>query len=460
MKNRLLFIYVAFGSSFIAIVVICLLLLRNFQHINANNNLLEHTHEVKNEILKVQTTLIEAENNLRGFLLPKDTSLLLPVSQTQKRTFREIDALKRLTADNKSQQQLIIKLKETVSSWYQVLYATMDDVTTGELSHFNINREKGKVIFQQISDLCEEMDREEANLLEKRKEEKNSLVILAPRYLGIILLVSFFFQLSCFLIIIEAYKRRRIHQQTLEQKIKELNTTNAELEQIAFVASHDLQEPLRKIRTFCDKLNTQYSSDLNEDGKAIVEKISASSQRIQELLNDLINYNQVTRNDEKIEKVDLTICFQGVCEELDNVIKQKKAVIRVNQLPVVEGYYRQLFILFYNLLDNAIKFSKPAVIPRINIFTSEVRGTEIGSSEMFIKISVSDNGIGFEKEYNEKIFIIFKRLHNNSSPLKGKGIGLATCKKIMLNHHGAITAQGETGVGATFNLYFPVNPII
>lgn len=225
------------------------------------------------------------------------------------------------------------------------------------------------------------------------------------------------------------------------------------MEQIAFAASHDLQEPLRKIRIFSDKLVVAYKSFLNEEGKIIVEKISSSSKRMQELLNDLINYTHVTKNDEEIKHVDLNRCFHEACKELDGAIKQKSAVIKAGQLPIVSGHHKQLYLLFYNLLDNALKFSKTDVPPVINVSVSYEK-SDIKASNMFIKLTFSDNGIGFGKEFSEKIFILFRRLHNSASPIPGKGIGLAICKKVMLNHNGYITAKGEEGVGASFELYF------
>lgn len=457
MKNRLVFIYVAFGVSFIVIITISLLLLQKIISIKESNFQVELTHEVKNQILKVQTHLIEAENNQRELLLPADTALLQPLSQTQKNTLREIDSLQRLTKDNAQQQEIIKKLRSAVSLWFQAMYATMDDVAAGAHQRFAANRQKENMMLQRVMQLCQQMDDVESNVLKKRREQKSILEFTAPWYLGLILLLSCFFQLISFFIIIKAYKRRQIHQKILEHKIKELNATNAELEQIAFVASHDLQEPLRKIRTFSDKLSIQYKSVLNEEGKAIVEKISFSSQRMQELLNDLINYTNVTKNEEEVRQVSLKKCWDQACQELNDIIQQKSAIIKVGELPMIFGQNKQLYLLFYNLIDNALKFSKKDIPPVINITCMQVKGTEVNSSHMFFKIVMSDNGIGFKKEYNKKIFVIFKRLHANNSPLPGKGIGLAICKKVMMNHNGFIIAKGEEGIGATFYLYFPID---
>jgi signal transduction histidine kinase len=457
LKNRLFYIYFAFISSFIAIAVISVLFLHNFSSIQDSDVWVEHTHEVKSQILKVKANLIEAENNQREILLSKGKKSRLPVSQTQKSTFTEIETLKRLTADNPKQQQNIKALREAVSLWYQTLYATIDDATDGELDHFTANIDEANERLQRVMDLSDQMDKIESALLVTRKAKKNILERATPKYLGIILFVSFIFQLISFTVIIEAYRKRKIHQKILEKKIQELNASNSELEQIAFVASHDLQEPLRKIRTFSDKLIINYKGILSEEGKMIVEKISASSQRVQELLNDLINYTNLTKNDEEINQIDLAKCFQEVCEEFNGAIKQKNAIIKMDRLPVISGYPKQLNLLFYNLLDNSLKFSKLNISPVINVSATTVTGTEVGSSNTFAKITFSDNGIGFEKEYSKKLFIIFKRLHAKSSGLPGKGIGLAICRKVMTNHNGYITAKGDAGVGASFNLYFPCN---
>lgn len=457
LKNHLLFIYIAFGLSFAVIITISLSLLQKFTSIIKSNSSVEHTYEVKNQLLKVQSDLIEAENSQQVFLLTEDTLLLKPLSKTQITIFEKIDSLRLLTKDNQEQQVLVKKLKETVSLRYQMLYATIDYASNGQLNLFLKYRERGNKIMQQFMKLSQQMDNVESNLLQKRRKQKSIVEVAAPKNLALILLVSCLFQAISFLVIIKDFKRRRIHQKILEQKINQLNVTNAELEQIAFVASHDLQEPLRKIRTFTDKLIIQYKGDLQEEGQIIVEKISSSSQRMQELLNDLLNYTHVTKNEEEVTLVDLQKCFDEVRQELDGVIQQKKATIKVEELPVVSGHFKQLFVLFYNLLDNSLKFSKPGVSPVINVIASKVSGEEINSSSFFTKITVSDNGMGFEKEFNKKVFVIFKRLHANNSFPAGKGIGLAICKKVMLNHNGFITAKGEAGIGATFNLYFPAD---
>ena len=304
--------------------------------------------------------------------------------------------------------------------------------------------------------LSNQMDEAETKLLQKRTETKIISENAAPKYLILILIISCVFQLTSFVVITKAFKRRHKYQLVLEDKIKELNIANAEMEQIAFVASHDLQEPLRKIRTFSDKLVHQFKDVLSQEGKVIIDKMSVASLRMQELLNDLINYTYITKNDEKLQQVDLKQCIEKVCKELYKIIEAKGAVIQIEELPAISAYPKQLSLLFSNLIDNSLKFTKPNNFPVINITCAEVVGTEVGSDQKFLRISLSDNGIGFKKEFAEKIFIIFQRLHAYNSNLEGKGIGLAICKRVMVNHNGYITGTGEPNVGATFNLYFPL----
>lgn len=419
--------------------------------------MVEHTYEVKNQILKVQANLIEAENNINSFFSLSGNTNLLPVSQTQKNVFKEIEALQQLTRDNHSQQLLVKKMREAASKWYQILYVTIKNINDIKHNQLIANTKKGNEMLQQVMYISNQMDHAETDLLQKRRQTKSVLEIAAPLYLGVILFVSCVFQLASFYVIIKAFKKRQIHQKILENKIKELNATNAELEQIAFVVSHDLQEPLRKIRTFSDKLIIKHKNDLHEEGEIIVEKISASSRKMQELLGDLINYTQVTRNEEELKDVDLKVCLDEACKELNEIIKAKHASIKVGALPTINGYYKQLYLLFYNLLDNSLKFSKPGVLPVININSYTELSAEFDSSNTYKKITFSDNGIGFEKEYNKKVFVIFKRFLPVNISVAGKGVGLAICKKVMTNHNGYITAKSETGAGAEFTLYFPDN---
>lgn len=457
MKKRVRYIYLAFAISFIITVVISILYLEEFSGLQKSNEQLEKLHEVQNQILKIQSNLIEAENSQLRYLITDDKDLLTPLSETQIYIFNEIAKLKEITRDVPEQQKIIAKLKETVSLRYQVLYQTADAKNSSNLQVFLKNADIGKKIMNDFMFLANAMNEIESKLIEKRKYESNWREFVTSFYLKLILIISILFQIISFIIIMKAFKRRRIYSRILENKIKELNLSNSEMEQIAFVASHDLQEPLRKIRTFSDKLSKNFSPDLNKDGQKLLEKMTTASKHMQDLLNDFINYTVLVKNTETAGKISLEKVIADVRSDLKEVIEMKKATIKVDQLPEIRGYNFQLHLLFSNLIDNALKFSKATISPVITITVSKEVETIKDSDKKYIRVTVSDTGIGFEKEFAEKIFIIFQRLHSQNSSYLGKGIGLAICKRVMMNHDGYITASGEAGAGATFNLYFPKN---
>jgi light-regulated signal transduction histidine kinase (bacteriophytochrome) len=256
-------------------------------------------------------------------------------------------------------------------------------------------------------------------------------------------------------------KRRFLTEKTLEKKVEELNRSNAELEQFAYVASHDLQEPLRKIRAFSDKLQLKQKELLTNDGKETLSKIASSAARMQTLIDDLLNFSRmVNHKSQQIEKVSLNVLVSDVLEELSVEIYQKNANIEVENLPHLKGYGFQIRQLFLNLISNSLKYSLQGVKPEISIKYTEVNAKQVPNiaqnkdNNLFHKISIIDNGIGFESQYVEKIFIIFQRLHNRGE-FQGNGIGLAICKRVMANHHGFIFAKSKPYEGATFDIYFP-----
>ncbi|WP_428662830.1 sensor histidine kinase [Runella sp.] len=247
------------------------------------------------------------------------------------------------------------------------------------------------------------------------------------------------------------------YQSRLEQKINELNISNHDLEQFAYIASHDLQEPLRKIKTFSSLLEKDLT--LNPDQKTYFDKIISSSDRMSNLIKDVLNYSRLSNHMEQFIPVDLNAIVDTIKSDFDLLLQEKKATLTSVSLPVVAGIPSQLLQLFSNLISNSLKFAEKK--PVISITSKRLSGDEVkaipqlNSSANYERITLTDNGIGFEQQYAEKIFTIFQRLNNRQS-YSGTGIGLALCKKIVSNHKGLITAEGLLNQGATFNIYFPV----
>jgi PAS domain S-box-containing protein len=232
---------------------------------------------------------------------------------------------------------------------------------------------------------------------------------------------------------------------TLEKKVKqrtaELEIKNKELEQFAYVASHDLQEPLRTTSSFVELLRKQYQGKLDGNADRYIEYVMQASDRMKTLIKDLLDYSRIGR-EKKFEPVDCNVAFSEVLADLAKVIKENKAEITAGKLPVVNAFPTELKLLFQNLISNSIKFQKPGIAPHIDISTIKENG--------FWHFQFRDNGIGIEKQYQQRIFIIFQRLHNRSV-YEGSGIGLAHCKKIVELHGGTIWVESEAGKGSTFH---------
>ncbi len=237
-------------------------------------------------------------------------------------------------------------------------------------------------------------------------------------------------------------------------KQEELEKTNYELEQFAYIASHDLQEPLRKIRTFGDRLTGLFSAVLDQKGKDYIMRMQNAASRMQTLIDDLLKFSRVSRGETKFSAVDLNLVVNDALYALDLSIKEKNAQININELPEINGNSSQLTQLFQNLISNSLKYSKEDVSPEILITAESIKKEELGQPKDFWKISIIDNGIGFDESYAEQIFIIFQRLHGRSE-YSGTGIGLAICEKIVTTHNGYIEAISSPGNGATFIIYLP-----
>lgn len=242
----------------------------------------------------------------------------------------------------------------------------------------------------------------------------------------------------------------------LEDVNEKLVRSNNDLEQFAYVASHDLQEPLRKIQIFTEM--AEKSTD-KEATDSYFEKIQASARRMTELIKSVLNYSRLSKTGEQFKEVDLNALIENTKTDFELLINEKKAVIRNDKLPVIQGIPLQLNQLFLNLFSNSLKFSKEN--PLITISARRLSEEEVKAHERlhtklkYVEIIFADNGIGFEQQYADQIFTIFQRLHDKRS-YDGTGIGLALCKKIVENHHGYITAKGELDKGATFYIYLPV----
>ena len=252
-------------------------------------------------------------------------------------------------------------------------------------------------------------------------------------------------------------------EKILALKNEELERQNKELASFSYVASHDLQEPLRKIRTFSSRILAKQHDVFSDESKYYFSRITGAAERMQNLIEALLSYSRANTPEKDFANTDLNAILADIKSILQDVIEEKNVVIESDHLPTLKVVHLQFQQLFLNLISNGIKYSRDGVQPRIKISAELLHSHEIDYNDVlpntrYWKISVADNGIGFEQQYEDKIFELFQRLHGKQE-FEGTGIGLSICKKIVQNHNGFMKAHGVPDVGATFTLYIPATPV-
>jgi signal transduction histidine kinase len=452
MKKRVFFIIAAFVLSLVITISLSYLLYLNYVRSNAQNRRIEHAYKVILQTSELENYIKEAETGQRGYLLTNDSAFLQPYLGIRSDIKPGYDSLRRLTADNNRQQQLLNKAGLLMNHLIDHFQHSVFLKSRKGLMSTKEDMDSLRKVFKEIQN-------EETALVKRAGINKYESTM--PRYFTAIFVFAAVIIFISFFIILKEYRQRSLYQKQLEVKMMEVNAYNVELEQIAFATSHDLQEPLRRIRTFSDRLLWKYRDQLNEEGKMILSRIDYSARRMQGLIEDLMNFANLVRGGEEISVVDADRLLQSVVEYMKQDIEIKRATIHIGQMPSITGFEKQLFLMFKALIDNAIKFSKPGVPPVVTIQCVQTTGEELvhvdknSLKKQFIRISIQDNGIGFSNEFSQKIFLIFQRLHAGAE-YEGKGIGLAIVERVMTNHNGYVLAAGQVDKGALFNLYFPV----
>lgn len=254
-----------------------------------------------------------------------------------------------------------------------------------------------------------------------------------------------------FVVVFKDITERKKVDETLAQKAAELARSNAELEQFAFVASHDLQEPLRKIQSFGDRLKVKCEGAGSPEIRDYLDRMQGAAARMRTLINDLLTFSRVIRRSEPFVPVDLGAVTREVLSDLEVVIEKRHALVKVEALPTLDADPMQIRQLMLNLMSNALKFQPAEGTPEVQVRSRTVTSV---SGDSLCEIIVQDNGIGFDEKYTDKMFAVFQRLHGRGE-YEGTGVGLAVCRRIVDRHHGTITAKSKPGQGATFTVTLP-----
>ncbi len=407
--------------------------------------------------------LKDAEIGQRGFLLTKDSIFLEPLVLANNKIDK---SLNELASYEQVDPEYVFMINDFITAAKDRIIYINKVVESDRYDKTYIGPDlqvllKGKLMMDDIRKKMRIIQSKIDVELMARQHIKNQYVTITPLFMIILSVVSISLVYLAYRIIVRELKTKIIIQNDLQYNIDALKRSNAELEQFAYVASHDLQEPLRKIQTFGNRLIVKHKSSLDDDAKFIIDRMQSAAERMQVLINDLLTYSRIVNTGaRKLERIDLKKSLDNVLDVLSDVISAKQAKITFDNLPAVLANQTQMEQLFQNLLTNALKFVSPDRQPVIEIKYSLVEGKQIhhvkpmDEIKSFHKISFKDNGIGFDEQYAEKIFVIFQRLQGKSE-YSGTGIGLAMCKKIVVNHDGYILAKSKIGKGSEFIVYLP-----
>lgn len=459
-------IRVGFFIAFTAIIgasVVSYLIAKNLMH---NASRLQHAVEVSKRLEVISRHLKDAEAAIRGYNITHQQEFLHP-SMTERSVKIEKEYRKlRQVIDDPPQQKNLDTLKRLLDIKYGQLLAG------ARPSSENISVKAGELSMDQIDRKMQDMiNIEEAQLTEKSR----AFTFFSNLWIPVVFIIS----LIAIIIGIYSYvtlnrefrlqlhieSRMRSYQRELQENINLLNKSNQELEQFAYVASHDLQEPLRKISTFSDRLLLKYRDEIPPEAGQLVDRMVSAVGRMRVLINDLLIFSRAGRiTPDTIAEIDLNELLRDVLGDLDVPLQEKKGAVQTDPLPIIEGSDTGLHQLFQNILSNSIKFASPERPLLIRITGQTLTGRDAGvpsekkAAEKYLRIRVQDNGIGFDPSYADRIFLIFQRLHGVSE-YKGTGIGLAICKKIVEAHQGYISAEGSPGKGAAFIITLPLKQL-
>lgn len=459
MKFKFPYLYAAFIISLLILVVFSFLFHKRLNSHLAYTDKFNDSYAVILELKDLGEHLARLEGNTHSYILLHDSSTLNAFFMERDSVYAHIDGLNKIIDRNSDQMRRFLLMKATIINQVNMYTRSVRTPSVEDTAALLLLIRRSKMLMNAFNEESDQIERAELKQREDLYKTKEVYENFYPNYFntisiwaGVITLISFFF-------INREMSIRSRYQAELEKRLQELNRSNSELRQFAYIASHDLQEPLRKIRTFSDKLVYKHQDEIDSEVKTVIGRIEASAKRMQELIKDMLNFTSLVTREDEMKRVDLNQVVANVLTEFLDDSKRTHAVIKWDKLPEINGDEQQLYLLFKSLFDNAFKFAKPNQSPLIKISYSFIDKNHnengIQKDRHFHKIIMEDRGIGFNNEFAEKIFMIFQRLHTQQSGYRGKGIGLAIAQRIMSNHSGVIMARGMINDGATFVMYFP-----
>ena len=466
---------IGFALAMLALLLSGGLSYYNIRRITQNEAKVGHTHDVLDALRDMLESVSEAESSQRNYLITGERTYLDPYLAAVTKSEKHYSRLTDLTVDNPVQQKRLAELRTLM---VQRLGSLEDGIALRdkkgiEGARIYVRDGLGKRQMAAIYGLTAEMDRTELDLLAKREKESSVSYHTAVVSQWGTTLFGLGLVVAAYLLASRELETRRRGVEALAQANDELESrverrtadlaaandslqrSNRELEQFASVASHDLQEPLRKIQAFGDRIQTRCAEELGEQGRDYLTRMLVSATRMRSLIDALLTFSRVTTKAQPFVPVDLATIAEEVLSDLEERVHRMGGRVELGELPSIEADPLQMRQLLQNLIGNGLKFARaetpPVVKVECRMLEQDAESEEIPRCE----ISVRDNGIGFEEVYLDRIFELFQRLHGRQE-YEGTGMGLAICRKIVERHGGTITARSAPERGATFLVTLPL----
>ncbi len=430
--------------------LILVLLLGYFVSHRIENNTQERLRQIlllENELGDLLSSMQDAETGQRGFVITNEEKYLEPYYSSIEKTPKLLKKIRDYPNQNQEYKKNVSSLRKLIAKKYDKIKTTIYYIRNNEAKKAVgvVKTGTGKRTMDDIRVEIENLRQISYRSLEENKNEialLNNIIVIIQVIASISMLFIFY---NIYSILRPLVDNLVDSNNKLEQRREVLKEKNEQLERFAYIASHDLNEPLRTITSMITILQEDYGDKFDEEAKQNFDFISLAAERMKNMIDGILNYSRIGKSSE-VEKIEVNVLLYELKKDLSSLIQTKQATIVYERLPTIEAYKLELKQLFQNLLTNALKFSKEDVAPIIEISVEE--------QPQRWKFSVKDNGIGIPEEHRKKIFGIFAKLHR-SSKYEGQGIGLAFCRKIVSLHKGKIGVESELGVGTTF--YFTIS---
>lgn len=444
-KKPLLRAYATIGVTFAILCVLAVIVYRGQSELATYT---EAANKYANFAVRMEefiSTLKDSETGMRGFLLTKDSIFLTPYHYAKQRTDSILTIVATYQKDDVIDKNQIQQLR-TLSN--EILDIQKESVKYGNDSNLRL----GKIRMDELRKIVNELKVTRFNRFKEYRQFQDESIKKVPFYLLIIIVAALTIFLISGFVVLRLIKNLIKSQNKLAAKIEEAQRFNRELDQYSFTLTHHLQEPLRKTRMFISRFQVKNKSLFTEGGGDIsfLNKAEESAKQAQVYLDEFLNYSQITHQKEIVrEKIDLNKLIDAVLKEHNEAIQKCGAEIRIDALPTIWGDMKQMHTLWWHLVDNALKYRNPAQQLKINI-------EYLKSTQNNVRLSISDNGNGFDMAHKEKVFEIFQRLKNDTE-IVGLGLGLAICNRIIERHNGTMSVGSELGQGSNFNIYLPLS---